>query len=158
MKLHQLLSQDRIIFDIDAKKREEVIERMVTTLKDAGAISDDIAVTKMVLNRENQVGTGIGYGVAIPHADPGDFPAPLAVFCRTKRGIDFSAPDGTKANLIILLLTPDNTPALHVRLLARICRLMKSESLRKQLLKATDPSMASEHFAKAEADYPELNP
>ena len=157
MKLYQLLSPDRIILDIDAKKREEAVEQMVT-LKKAGAIQDHQSVRRMVLDREKKVGTGIGYGVAIPHADPGEFSEPLAIFCRLTKGIDFNAPDGGKARIIIMLLTPDKTPALHVRLLARICRLMKSESLRNRLLEADEPLQASRYIAEAEADYPELNP
>ncbi len=158
MKLYQLLSPDRIMLDIPATDCESVIDCLVTVLEKSGAIDNHELVKKMVLDRECQVGTGIGYGIAIPHADPGPFAEPIVAFGRITQGVDFHAPDGGEARLIFLLLTPDKTPALHVRLLARICRLTKSETLREQLLEVKDAEQASAIIAAAEVDYPELNP
>ncbi len=156
MKLFQLLNPDRIKLDIQAKDREGVIEELVNLLAEAGDLQDHEAVSKMVIDREMEVGTGIGYGVAIPHTEPGPFHEPLAALGRLTRGIDFQAPDSEPARLIFLLLTPESAPALHVRLLARICRLLKSEELRRRLLSAENPRAAAEAIAEAEADFPEL--
>ncbi len=158
MKLHELLSPEHISLDVPARDRDGIINHLVDMLADINAINDREAVRKMVLKREHEVGTGIGYGVAIPHTEPGPFPHPLAAFARLTRGINFHAPDGDKARLIFLLLTPDRTPALHVRLLARICRLLKSEALRNKLLEAENPEAAARAITDAEADFPELTP
>ncbi len=158
MKLSQLLPPERIQLDIHAKDREDVISQMVGILTKAGVIDDNEKVTRMVIEREHQVGTGIGYQVAIPHAEPGPFPEPLIVLGRLSKGIDFQAPDGVPVKLVFLLLTPDDTPALHVRLLARICRLTRSENTRERLLSAADSEEAARLVVEAEADYPELTP
>ncbi len=158
MKLHELLVPDHISLDFSARDCESIINHLVDLLADTNSIDNRDAAKKLVLEREREVGTGIGYGVAIPHTEPGPFQSPQVAFCRLVRGINFQAPDGSKARLIFLLLTPDRTPALHVKLLARICRLLKSEDLRKQLLEATDPHTAATAIAEAEADFPELTP
>ena len=158
MKLHQLLTPDRIMLDIRADNREDVIYQLTNVLEQIGAVQDHRPIMEMVLKRELQMGTGIGYGVAIPHTDPGPFPEPVGAFGRIRKGIDFHAPDGKPAQLIFLLLTPDKTPALHIRLLARICRLLKSKQLREQLLQAADAEQAAAAIAEAETDFPELNP
>lgn len=158
MKLSQLLPPDRIKLDIKARDREDVITQLVEILTKAGVIDDKEKVTRMVIERENQVGTGIGYQVAIPHSEPGPYSYPLAALGRLSEGIDFQAPDGTPVKLVFLLLTPDETPALHVRLLARICRLTRAGKLRSRLLSATSAEEASRFIVETEADYPELTP
>ncbi|MCF7811784.1 PTS sugar transporter subunit IIA [bacterium] len=156
MKLHNILKTDRILLDFSADKRETVIEKLVNVLAETNGIADPKEVTRLVLERENEVGTGIGYGVAIPHTEPGAFSDPLIVFCRLKTGVNFHSPDGGTARLIFLLLTPENTPALHVRLLARICRLMKPKSVRNDLLEAETPQDVANIIIRTEADFPEL--
>ena len=156
MKLHNIIKTDRILLDFSADKREAVIEKLVDVLAETNGITNPQAVTRLVLERENEVGTGIGYGVAIPHTEPGAFANPLLVFCRLKTGVNFHSPDGGTARLIFLLLTPENTPALHVRLLARICRLMKPKSIRNELLEASKPQDVANIIIQAEADFPEL--
>lgn len=158
MKLHELLKPEHITLDFKARNREEVIDELIELLVKSSAIDDPVKVKRMVIEREHEVGTGIGYGVAIPHSEPGPFPQPRAAFMRLKKGVDFYAPDGETARLIFLLLTPDRTPALHVRLLARICRLLKSQSLRERLLEAASVEDAYKAIYEAEADYPELIP
>ncbi len=158
MKLHELLTSDHILLDMQAQDRESVIESLVNLLAKARDLEDADAVKNMVIEREHEVGTGIGYGVAIPHTEPGPFPRPLAAFGRLAKGVNFHSPDGGLSRLIFLLLTPDRSPALHVRLLARICRLLKSQKLRNKLLEADNPLVAADILAQAETDFPELTP
>ncbi len=158
MKLHELLIPDHISLDFAARDCESIINHLVDLLADTNSIDNRDLAKKLVLERERQVGTGIGYGVAIPHTEPGPFPSPQVAFGRLVSGINFQAPDGSKARLVFLLLTPASTPALHVRLLARICRLLKSEGLRKRLLEAPNPQTAAAVIAEAETDFPELTP
>ncbi len=158
MKLKNLIPPERIVLDIDSTSTEDVIQSLVDVLVDSGLNFNRDEVIRNVIDRERQVGTGVGYGVAIPHAEPGPYGQPAAVFARLAKPVDFHAPDGKKANLVFLLLTPDKTPALHVRLLARICRLTRSENLRQQLLKAKDKFEAANTISEIEASFPELTP
>lgn len=158
MKLQQLIPPERICLDIEAKTPEAVIDVLIKMLADAGAIKDPELVKQNVMERERQVGTGIGFGVAIPHAEPGPYPVPIAAFGRLIKPVDFKSPDGKKVRLVFLLLTPEKTPSLHVRLLARICRLTRSAELREQLLNVATPAEAARKIAELETDYPELTP
>ena len=158
MKLQQLIPAERIRLDITAKSAEDVIKALVKMLVENGDLEDGKSVEKMIIERERQVGTGIGYGVAIPHSEPGPFKKPLAAFMRLSKPVDFCAPDNQKVRLVFLLLTPDETPALHVRLLARICRLTRSQKLRDLLLEASTPEDVARNIAELETDYPELTP
>ena len=103
MKLHELLLADRIALDFSASKREAVIEKLVNMLAKSNAIDDEEKVKQLVIEREHEVGTGIGYGVAIPHTEPGAFSSPLLSFCRLAQGVNFHSPDGGVARLIFLL-------------------------------------------------------
>ena len=158
MKLQQIITSDRIRLDVEAGSSEEVIKILIEALAESGAIEHPDLVQRAVIDRERQVGTGIGSGVAIPHAEPGPYLKPIAAFGRLRKPVNFHAPDGKKADLIFLLLTPDQTPALHVRLLARICRLTRSENFRRQLREASTPDEAARKIAELETDYPELTP
>ena len=110
----------------------------------------------MVWQRECEAGSGIGLGVAIPHSDPADYPHPLLALGRLNSGADFPAPDGIPVRLVFLLLSPGAAPALHIRLMARLSRLMKSDDLRRRLLLAPTPMEAYQALADAEAGFPEL--
>jgi len=158
MKLYELIPPDHIKLNIEAGKPTKVIEELVDVLTDAGALSDRELVLQNVLDREAQVGTGIGYGVAIPHAEPGPYQRPIVAVGRLIKPVNFHAPDGVKATLVFLLLTPEETPALHVRLLARICRLTRSKALRDRLAAAKTPEEAAAVIESTEMDYPELTP
>jgi len=158
MKLYQLLTSERIRLGIAAKSRDEVIVQLVNLLASETIITDPETVTAQLLERERQVGTGVGFGVAIPHADPGPYSEPALAFARLTEKLNFNAPDGGGADLVFLLLTPDKTPALHVRLLARMCRLIRSAGLRNMLLTAETPEEVIAGICAVEADFPELNP
>lgn len=158
MKLNDLIPPERILLDINASSVEEVISALVHCLSEGTPMMQPVCVIQAVLNRERQVGTGIGNGVAIPHAEPGPYPEPLVALGRLAIPVDFHAPDGVKTRLVFLLLTPEDKPALHVRLLARICRLTRSAVLREHLMQAASPAGASQIINAFESDYPELNP
>ncbi len=158
MKLKELIPPERILLDINAASVEEVIAMLVDHLAKTEHWLKTAAVKQAVLERERQVGTGIGNGVAIPHAEPGPYPEPLVALGRLVRPVDFHAPDGKKAQLVFLLLTPEDLPALHVRLLARICRLTRARELRNMLLDAASAIEVSCIIDAHEKEYPELNP
>lgn len=158
MKLYELLHPERIALDMHANSREEVVQKLVNLLPPSACVPSVAAVINMVLKREKEVGTGVGYGVAIPHADPGPFPEPVVAFARLATPINFNAPDKVPARFIFLLLTPERRASLHVRMMARICRLSRSYALREKLETVTEPEEVVRLLAFTEADFPELNP
>lgn len=82
--------------------------------------------------------TGIGNGVAIPHAKTEAVDSLVAAFGRVPDGVDFKSLDGEPAHLIFLLLSPQEEAGLHVRALARISRMLKNAEFRERMLNADD--------------------
>jgi PTS system nitrogen regulatory IIA component len=91
---------------------------------------------KVLLEREKLGSTGINDGVAIPHGKLQNIDKLLAVFGRSKEGIDFGALDGKASHLFFLLVAPANSAGAHLKALARISRVAKNESFREKCIKA----------------------
>ena len=95
-------------------------------------------VAKLLLDREKLAATGIGNGVAIPHAASGRLRGFYGAFGRSDEGVDFGAIDGVPCRLFFVLLSAGSKPKIHIKALAQISRLMGSEETRNRLLQATD--------------------
>ncbi len=93
-----------------------------------------------MLAREETAGTGVGEGVAFPHADALGLSEPALAFGRSKNGLDFDSPDGEPARLVFLLLTPKSDYEGSLRLLAGMARLLARPEVRTKLLAAPDAS------------------
>lgn len=152
MKLTDLCREDRILMPIMAGEKDSILKEMVQVLEKQGAVKDSAEILGLLQERERQLTTAIGSGVAIPHTRPLDVPEPLLVFGRTYRPVDFDALDGEPVRLIFLLVTPQGNISLHLKLLSRISRLMHNDSLRKSLLEARTPKDAIQRLKEAEVN------
>ncbi len=100
--------------------------------------------------RENLESTGIGNGIAIPHARCDDVDE-LTVICGISRdGIDFDALDGKPVYVIFLIVSPDKNKSLYLRVLANISRLLRHTPVRDELIRARNPKEAIEIIKKYE--------
>ncbi len=131
-----LLSEDLIEADLKAKNRDEVFEQLVSDLADAGKVDDPKEALRAVKEREDILSTGIGNGVAIPHGKTPAVDNLVAAFGRVKDGIDFQSLDGKPVHLVFLLISPQKEAGLHVRVLARISRMLKNIRFRNLLQEA----------------------
>ncbi len=131
-----LLPAEVIAAKMDVKNRNEVFEGLVDLLAEAGKVEDPDEALKAVKDREDILSTGIGNGVAIPHAKTDAVDGLVAAFGRVEQGVDFKSLDGKPARLIFLLLSPQGEAGLHVRALARISRMLKNTQFRSRLLEA----------------------
>lgn len=135
MKLANLLSADQIILDMKAVDHWPAIEELVDHLVQIGRMptghrEEALAALKA---REEQVSTGIGSGVAIPHAFSDVLEEVVAVFGRSKSGIDFEALDNAPVHFIILFIVPRKDYHLHLRTLAAIAKMFTNCEVRRQL-------------------------
>lgn len=138
MKLAKLLSADQIILDMKSDGHWTAITELVDHLVAVGllpASERDEAVASLKA-REEQVSTGIGSGVAIPHAFSDKLEDVVAVFGRSKTGIDFEAIDNAPVHFIILFIVPRKDYHLHLRTLAAIAKLFTNCEIRRQLAAA----------------------
>ncbi|MBI4179636.1 PTS sugar transporter subunit IIA [bacterium] len=139
MRLLDILSKDCIKADLKGKSRREVIQEMVDLLVKAGRVKDKPKVMEAVMEREKLMSTGIGNGVAIPHAKTNACDRLCAAFGRSA-GVPFDALDEKPVRLIFLLITPEAETGPHISALARISRLLKHKVFKDALLGAKDDS------------------
>jgi PTS system nitrogen regulatory IIA component len=95
-------------------------------------------VVKIIMEREALGSTGIGDGVAIPHGKMAGSGNVLCVFGRSKKGVDFDAVDGQPVHIFFLVLAPEDSASLHLKVLSRISKILRDPSFRKKLLKLPD--------------------
>ncbi len=135
MKLAQLLSKDQVIPDMDACEHwpaiVELVGRLTGTRHLPGGLQEEVLTALKA--REDQVSTGIGCGVAIPHAFSDELDEVVAIFGRSKAGIDFEALDGLPVHFIILFIVPRRDYHLHLRTLAAIAKMFTNGEIRRQL-------------------------
>jgi PTS system nitrogen regulatory IIA component len=137
MRLEDFLSQDCIIPSLKAKKKREVLDEMVRNLSDKAINLNREKLLEVLLDREKLGSTGIGYGVAIPHARVKDLDYIIVSFGRSMDGIDFQSMDNKPAHLFFLIFAPEDSTTVHIKVLARISQLLKDPNFRDKLMKAS---------------------
>ncbi len=135
MKLSDIVVADAIIPELQAKTRDDAITELVESLANAGTISKKSAkdVVKAVLAREAQATTGIGKGVALPHAKLKGIKKAVATIGRSSEGLDFSALDYKPVYSVILLLSCPDKPDEHLQAMETIFKHVQRDIFRKFL-------------------------
>ncbi|MHC1684777.1 MAG: fructose-specific PTS transporter subunit EIIC [Clostridiaceae bacterium] len=136
MKITELLKKDTIILDLNSSAKAEVIEELVSKLNDAGRLNDKEEYKKAILAREEQFSTGIGDGIAIPHAKTSAVKTPALAFGRSKNGVDYDSLDGAPAYIFFMIAASEGAHSDHIETLSRLSTLLMNEDFRKKLLEA----------------------
>lgn len=127
--LADLIRADAIVFRIKAQTKNEVL--LALSEAAVAAYGVDLSATlESTLERERLGSTGVGEGVAIPHARLKGLKAPAAVLALLDPPVDFEAPDGRPADIVVLLLSPEEAGADHLKALARISRFLRRQDVR----------------------------
>lgn len=137
MKILDVLLKEAILSDLKANDKKGVLEELVTPVARIAGINHDYLV-KVLMERERLGSTGIGEGIGIPHGKVKDLESLVLGFGLSKKGVDFDSMDGQPAHIFFLLLTPENSTGLHLKLLARISRILKNDPFKQKLLRATN--------------------
>ena len=156
MRFGELLSERTIDLDLAHQAKDEVIRSLVSRLADANLLPDAGKATTAVLERESALSTGVGQGVAVPHATLANITKPAVAFGRSADGISFGSMDGKPVTLVFLLIAPEEEISLHLKLLSRISRLCNNPDLRKALHEASDPAAVLDVIRDYESPYQEL--
>lgn len=128
---------ERLIVFLDAKSRDDALGQLVDLLDRSGQLKDKELFFHAILEREKIVSTGIGLGVAIPHAKLhgyDDFFIAIGVQC--KEGIEWNSLDAAPVRLIFMIGGPDNKQTEYLKILSHLTMAIKSEQRRKSLLKS----------------------
>lgn len=126
-----------------SRTREELIGALTAALATRlGRGAEAELFAAKVLEREALAGTGVGDGIAFPHAEVEGLTQPMLAFARLNDGLDFDAPDGAKVHLVFLLLTPPRDYDHELQILSAMARLLTREQVRRDLLSAPDEAAA----------------
>lgn len=150
MRLTNLLSVDTIVADLKATDKKAAIHEMVERLVEKKLIVDREKVEQSLLEREKLGSTGIGNHVAIPHAKCDDIDGMMAMFGKSSNGIEFNSLDDKKVYYVFLILAPQSEAGNHLKLLARISRLVKTDGFTSRLKDLNTPAEILESFSMAE--------
>jgi len=141
MTLGHLLSVDQIIPEMKATERWSAIVELVEMLVRLGKIkpADQETVLAALRAREETMSTGIGFGIAIPHASSDRVSEVVAAFGRSSTGIEFDSLDGLPVKFIVLFIVPKDQFQTHLRTLAAIAKFLNDRSVRERLGTAVNP-------------------
>ncbi|MEJ2097014.1 MAG: PTS sugar transporter subunit IIA [Deltaproteobacteria bacterium] len=137
MKILEVLQKEAILSDLKGTDKKSVLEELVAPISHISGISENQLV-KVLMERERLGSTGIGGGVGIPHGKLKELETLVLGFGLSRSGVDFESMDGKPTYIFFLLLTPENSTGLHLKLLARISRLLKDEAFKEKLLTTSD--------------------
>jgi len=137
MKILDVLKPEAILPTLDARDKKGVLEELVTPIAPHADVSPEELV-RVLMDREQLGSTGIGGGIGIPHGKLKALNDLLLGFGLSRQGVDFDSIDGRPTHIFFLLVTPENSTGLHLKLLARISRILKNEPFKERLLQATD--------------------
>ena len=138
MQLSRLLTRDDIIADVDAQNASDFLAELGSALAKRIEGLDANEITRMLEDRERIQSTAVDSGIAIPHAKTDAVSKPTCLLVRSRRGIEFGAPDGKPVHLFFAIIAPASDMTSHLKLLARVSRLFGSWKHREALLQAED--------------------
>ena len=136
MKLLEVLQKEAILENLVSTDKKGILEELVAPVARAADVSEE-GLVKVLLDRERLGSTGIGGGVGIPHGKLKNLENIILGFGLSKKGVDFESMDGKPTHVFFLLVTPENSTGLHLKMLARISRLLKDESFKERLINAS---------------------
>jgi len=139
MKLSKFCDENLITFDLKSTTKEDVIKELVDLTAHSPLVKDQDELLQDIIHRENMVTTGIGYGVAFPHAKTKATKGIVIAFGRSEAGIDFDAMDKKPVFVFFLIAAPEDAIGAHLNVMARLSYIMKSAENRENLMKVNAP-------------------
>ncbi|MCD6386354.1 PTS sugar transporter subunit IIA [Candidatus Sumerlaeota bacterium] len=154
MNIHEFMRPEWIVLDdISASNKKDLLEQVVETLTRQGVLKDSTEVLNALMERERLMSTGIKRGYAIPHAFTQQLDKSIVCFVRIPDGIDYQSLDGEPVFIIFLLLGPSEAQGLHLKLLARLARLLSLGELFQLLMSAQTPEEVINIIRQEEAKF-----
>jgi PTS system nitrogen regulatory IIA component len=136
MKILDVLNKEAILVDLQARDKISILNELVAPIARNTGI-DQTEIVSVLMERERLGSTGIGGGIGIPHGKLRNLEKLVLGFGLSRQGVDFESMDGYPTHLFFLLIAPEHATDLHLKLLARVSRLLKKEPLKEMMIKAT---------------------
>ncbi|HFU4463569.1 TPA: fructose-specific PTS transporter subunit EIIC [Streptococcus suis] len=151
MKIQDVLRKDVMLLDLQATSKEAVIDEMIASLVDKGYVTDFDAFKTGILNREAQTTTGLGDGIAMPHAKNAAVKEATVLFAKSNKGVDYASLDGQPTDLFFMIAAPEGANDTHLAALAELSKYLMKPGFADRLRVATSPEEVIAVFDTAEA-------
>ena len=152
MKILDVMPKDAILADLKAQDKKGILEELVEPISLLKEVNREELV-RVLMERERLGSTGIGSGIGIPHGKLKDLDGLVLGFGLSRKGVDFESMDSRPTHIFFLLVTPENSTGLHLKLLARISKLLKHDPFRERLMKAADREEIYAIIKEEDADF-----
>ncbi|KPH75166.1 PTS fructose transporter subunit IIABC [Oceanobacillus caeni] len=139
MKITDLLRKDIMLLDLQATEKEAVIDEMIESLDKHGVITDVTEFKEAILKREAQTSTGLGDGIAMPHAKNKAVEKPTVLFAKSNKGVNYESLDGQPAYLFFMIAVPEGANNTHLETLAALSRQLIDKEFVDSLKNAKTP-------------------
>ena len=139
MKITDILKKESVKLELEANNKETLLQDMVELAKESGKISNPEEALKELHKREAIMSTGVGKGIALPHAKTNSVEDSVGALTILKNPVNFNSLDGKPVEIAFMLLGRENNVGNHLRLLSKISRLMNNDPFRKKLMSAESP-------------------
>ena len=136
MRITDLLSKDGIELNVNAKDKNDIINKMTKLMLKTGRITDLNAYTELVLKREEEGSTGVGEGIAIPHGKGDCVTEPGLVAMVVPNGVEYDALDGKPVNLLFMIAAPNTSDNVHLDVLSRLSTMLMDTEFKNKLTSA----------------------
>lgn len=150
MDIRELLLKDVMIMDLLATSKQGAIDEMVHRFYDSGIIDDEAAYKADIMKREAQSTTGIGDGIAMPHAKNKAVKRATVLFAKSNQGVAYDALDGQPVYLFFMIAAPEGANNAHLQALAALSALLIEPSLVAALKQAQTPDEVQTLFHEAQ--------
>ncbi|HEM6454093.1 PTS fructose transporter subunit IIABC [Streptococcus suis] len=151
MKIQDVLKKDVMLLDLQATSKEAVIDEMIASLVDKGYVTDFDVFKTGILNREAQTTTGLGDGIAMPHAKNAAVKEATVLFAKSNKGVDYASLDGQPTDLFFMIAAPEGANDTHLAALAELSKYLMKAGFADRLRAATNPEEVIAVFDTAEA-------
>ncbi|HEM6183991.1 TPA: PTS sugar transporter subunit IIA [Streptococcus suis] len=151
MKIQDVLKKDVMLLDLQATSKEAVIDEMITSLVDKGYVTDFDVFKTGIMNREAQTTTGLGDGIAMPHAKNAAVKEATVLFAKSNKGVDYASLDGQPTDLFFMIAAPEGANDTHLAALAELSKYLMKVGFADRLRAATNPEEVIAVFDTAEA-------
>lgn len=145
----ELMPSGLITLEEPPAEKTDAIEYLLDHITETDRVTDRESALSALVQREQETTTGVGKGIAIPHAQTSAVDQPSVAFCRSSAGIDFESMDGKPAHLVFMILVPENGSDEHLEILSSLSRSLLHEEVREGLYDAETPTDVQAVIAEA---------
>ncbi|HEP1801620.1 TPA: PTS sugar transporter subunit IIA [Streptococcus suis] len=151
MKIQDVLRKDVMLLDLQATSKEAVIDEMIASLVDKGYVTEFDVFKTGIMNREAQTTTGLGDGIAMPHAKNAAVKEATVLFAKSNKGVDYASLDGQPTDLFFMIAAPEGANDTHLAALAELSKYLMKAGFADKLRSVSSPEEVISVFDTAEA-------